>query len=189
MAEPADVAQTATASSSLVSAFANEPARKEHTQSQPGATIAKSNPATYAQAVTNSEPSVSPTVKRSTPYQGRCQRPFCERCRRLSWPRTSKDLQCLATQPCRQSRGRRPTSCRRRRRRRHHRTEDPSCCAAGRRRSRQRLSSVNPTGHCDSTPTRRKAAPDEAHGEPRSLATQNAKAHRHAHRHANSRRH
>jgi hypothetical protein len=61
--------------------------------------------------------------------------------------------------------------------------------ANGRRRHRQRLSSVNPTGHCDSTPTRRKAAPDEAQGESPTQATQNAKAHRHAHRHTNSRRH
>jgi hypothetical protein len=43
--------------------------------------------------------------------------------------------------------------------------------------------------HYDSTPTRRKAAPDEAQGEPPTQATQNAKAHRHAHRHTNSRRH
>ncbi len=50
-------------------------------------------------------------------------------------------------------------------------------------------SSVNPTRHYDSTPTRRKAAPDEAQGEPPTQATQNAKAHRHAHRHTNSRRH
>jgi hypothetical protein len=47
---------------------------------------------------------------------------------------------------------------------------------------------VNPTGHCDSTPTRRKAAPEEAQDEPPTQATQNAKAHRHAHRHTNSRR-
>ena len=62
---------------------------------------------------------------------------------------------------------------------------------AGRRRHRQRLGSVNPTGHCDSTPTRRKAAPEEAQGESPTQATQNAKAHRHAHRHtsANSHRH
>jgi hypothetical protein len=54
------------ASSSLVPAFANEPSRKVHIRSQPGAPIAMSNSATYAQAVMNSEPSLSPTVKRST---------------------------------------------------------------------------------------------------------------------------
>ncbi len=58
-----------------------------------------------------------------------------------------------------------------------------SCCAAGRRPGRhrqlERPSSVNPTGHCDSTPTRRKAVPDEAQGEPPTQATQDPKAHRH----------
>ena len=57
------------ASSNPVPVFANEPPWKEHIQSQPGATIAKSNPATYAQAVTNSEPSLSSTMKRSTRAQ------------------------------------------------------------------------------------------------------------------------
>ena len=60
---------TSMASSNPVPAFANEPPWKEHIQSQPGATIAKSNPATYAQAVTNSEPSLSSTMKRSTRAQ------------------------------------------------------------------------------------------------------------------------
>jgi len=60
---------TSMASSNPVPVFANEPPWKEHIQSQPGATIAKSNPATYAQAVTNSEPSLSSTMKRSTRAQ------------------------------------------------------------------------------------------------------------------------
>ena len=41
------------ASSSLVPAFANELSRKVHIRSQPGAPIAMSNSATYAQAVMN----------------------------------------------------------------------------------------------------------------------------------------
>jgi hypothetical protein len=66
MAETANAVETM-ASSSLVPAFTGDrPSLKEHIRSQPGATIAKSNPATYAQAVMNSEPSLRPTVKRST---------------------------------------------------------------------------------------------------------------------------
>jgi hypothetical protein len=68
IAETVNAAETM-ASSSPVPVFANEPPWKEHIQSQPGATIAKSNPATYAQAVTNSEPSLSSTMKRSTRAQ------------------------------------------------------------------------------------------------------------------------
>ena len=68
IAETVNAAET-TASSSPVPVFANEPPWMEHIQSQPGATIAKSNPATYAQAVTNSEPSLSSTMKRSTRAQ------------------------------------------------------------------------------------------------------------------------
>jgi hypothetical protein len=64
IAETVNAAETM-ASSSPVPVFANEPPWKEHIQSQPGATIAKSNPTTYAQAVTNSEPSLSSTMKRS----------------------------------------------------------------------------------------------------------------------------
>jgi hypothetical protein len=68
IAETVNAAET-TASSSPVPVFANEPPWMEHIQSQPGATIAKSNPATYAQAVTNNEPSLSSTMKRSTRAQ------------------------------------------------------------------------------------------------------------------------
>ena len=68
IAETVNAAETM-ASSSPVPVFANEPPWKEHIQSQPGATIAMSNPATYAQAVTNSEPSLSSTMKRSTRAQ------------------------------------------------------------------------------------------------------------------------
>jgi hypothetical protein len=63
MAETANVAETAMASNSQASANANEPAREEHTL-QPRA-LAKSNAATYAQAVMRSDPPVSP-MKRST---------------------------------------------------------------------------------------------------------------------------
>ena len=62
IAETVNAAETM-ASISPVPVFANEPSWKEHIQSQPGATIAKSNPATYAQAVI-SEPSLSSTMKR-----------------------------------------------------------------------------------------------------------------------------
>ena len=62
IAESVNAAETM-ASISPVPVFANEPSWKEHIQSQPGATIAKSNPATYAQAVI-SEPSLSSTMKR-----------------------------------------------------------------------------------------------------------------------------
>jgi hypothetical protein len=65
MAETVNAAETM-ASSSPVPVFANEPSGKEHIRSQPGAPIAKSNPASSAQAVRNSEPSLSPIVKRST---------------------------------------------------------------------------------------------------------------------------
>jgi hypothetical protein len=62
IAETVNAAETM-ASISPVPVYANEPSWKEHIQSQPGATIAKSNPATYAQAVI-SEPSLSSTMKR-----------------------------------------------------------------------------------------------------------------------------
>jgi hypothetical protein len=67
MAATANVAETAMASSSPVPANANEPSWEEHIRSQPGASIATSNSATYAQvAAMNSAPPSSPTVKRST---------------------------------------------------------------------------------------------------------------------------
>ena len=67
LAATADVAESATASSRTVPANANEPSWERHIRSQPGASIATSNSATYAQvAAMNSAPPLSPTVKRST---------------------------------------------------------------------------------------------------------------------------
>ena len=67
MAATANLAETAMASGSPVPANVNGPSWERHIRSQPRASTAKSEPATYAQvAEMNSAPPSSPTVKRST---------------------------------------------------------------------------------------------------------------------------
>ena len=69
-AETANAAESTSAAINPVPANANEPSREEHTQSQP-APIAKGNASpTYADAVTSSDPSLIPLVKRPA-----CTRP------------------------------------------------------------------------------------------------------------------
>ena len=183
------------ASSSLVPAFANEPSRKVHIRSQPGAPIAMSNSATYAQAVMNSEPSLSPTVKRSTHTRDD------DRDHSAS---TASASATAAPEPARNSSVQ------------QHNLADKAEAAALQaaadaattepRNPARILRAVLLAAAATANALARSIPPDtmtahrrggrpppttrrpRANGSP-TQATQNAKAHRHAHRHTNSRRH
>ena len=162
MTETANVAETAMASNSQASANANGPSREDHIL-QPRA-LAKSNAATYAEAVKR-DPPESPMKQstRANDFGGDHLANAASSSATVA--RGSEPAIGMSPTVLRHNRGRRQRksrrhTSRRRRRRRRRKPEDSSYRVTRRRRHRQRSSADNPTGLSATTPTWRKATPD-----------------------------